>query len=85
MIRLTSIPDPEPAAGEVLVEVARAGINFGDTHVTRNDYRANRSCRYPRREVAGRTPDGRRVAALMASGGLLVRDLVGRPAPGPPR
>ncbi len=70
MMRLTEVPDPEPATGEVLVEVARAGINFGDTHVTRNDYLAKQELPLiPGGEVAGRTPDGRRVAALMASGG----------------
>jgi NADPH:quinone reductase len=70
MMRLTEVPDPEPAAGEVVVEVARAGINFGDTHVTRNDYLAKQELPLiPGGEIAGRTPDGRRVAALMASGG----------------
>ena len=70
MMRLIEVPDPEPAAGEVVVEVARAGINFGDTHVTRNDYLAKQELPLiPGGEVAGRTGDGRRVAALMASGG----------------
>jgi len=70
VMRLTDVPDPEPAAGEVLVEVARAGINFGDTHATRDDYLAKQELPLiPGGEVAGRTPDGRRVAALMASGG----------------
>src|SRR6478736_3570224 len=31
------LPDPTPGEGEVLVEVARSGINFADTHATRND------------------------------------------------
>jgi NADPH2:quinone reductase len=53
-----------------LVEVARAGINFADTHVTRNDYLAKQQLPLiPGGEVAGRAPDGRRVAALLASGG----------------
>jgi NADPH2:quinone reductase len=70
MMRLTEVPDPEPAAGEVVVEVARAGINFADTHVTRNDYLAKQELPLiPGGEIAGRTPDGRRVAALLASGG----------------
>jgi NADPH2:quinone reductase len=69
-MRLTDVPDPEPADGEVVVEVARAGINFADTHVTRNDYLAKQELPLiPGGEVAGRTPDGRRVAALLASGG----------------
>ena len=70
MMRLTDVPDPEPAAGEVVVEVARAGINFADTHVTRNDYLANQELPLiPGGEIAGRDPDGRRVAALLANGG----------------
>src|SRR6266540_2685119 len=70
MMRLTEVPDPEPAAGEVVVEVARAGINFADTHVTRNDYLAQHELPLiPGGEIAGRTPDGRRVAAILATGG----------------
>jgi NADPH2:quinone reductase len=69
-MRLTEVPDPEPAAGEVVVDVARAGINFADTHVTRNDYLAKQELPLiPGGEVAGRTPDGQRVAALLAGGG----------------
>ena len=69
-MRLADVPDPEPAEGEVAVEVARAGINFADTHVTRNDYLAKHQLPLiPGGEIAGRTPDGRRVAALLASGG----------------
>ena len=69
-MRLADVPDPQPAEGEVAVEVARAGINFADTHVTRNDYLAKHQLPLiPGGEIAGRTPDGRRVAALLASGG----------------
>src|SRR3954453_4579147 len=69
-LQLTDLPDPEPGPGGVVVAVARAGINFADTHVTRNDYLAKQELPLiPGGEVAGRTPDGRRVAALVASGG----------------
>jgi NADPH:quinone reductase len=69
-MRLTDVPEPQPADGEVVVEVARAGINFADTHVTRNDYLAKQELPLiPGGEVSGRTPDGRRVAALLANGG----------------
>ena len=69
-MQLVDLPDPEPGDGEVVIEVARAGINFADTHVTRNDYLAEQELPLiPGGEVAGRTPDGRRVAALLASGG----------------
>src|SRR6476469_8524351 len=73
-MRLADVPDPQPADGEVAVEVARAGINFADTHVTRNDYLAKHQLPLiPGGEFAGRTPDGRRVAALVASGGYAER------------
>ncbi len=74
VMELVELPDPEPAEGEVVVEVARAGINFADTHVTRNDYLAKQQLPLiPGGEVAGRTLDGRRVAALVASGGYAER------------
>jgi NADPH2:quinone reductase len=64
------VPDPEPADGQVVVEVARSGVNFADTHATRNDYLAEQSLPLiPGGEICGRTSDGRRVAALLASGG----------------
>jgi NADPH:quinone reductase len=64
------VADPEPAEGEVVVEVARCGVNFADTHVTRNDYLAKQELPLiPGGEVSGRTPDGRRVAAMLMNGG----------------
>jgi NADPH:quinone reductase len=64
------VPDPTPGEGEVLVEVSRAGINFADTHATRDDYLAKQSLPLiPGGEVSGRTVDGRRVAALLMTGG----------------
>jgi NADPH2:quinone reductase len=64
------LPDPEPGEGEVLVEVARSGINFADTHATRDDYLAKQALPLiPGGEVSGRTEDGRRVAALLMNGG----------------
>jgi NADPH2:quinone reductase len=63
------LPDPVPGEGEVLVDVARSGINFADTHATRNDYLAEQSLPLiPGAEISGRTPDGRRVAAILPSG-----------------
>ena len=74
---VVELPDPEPSDGEVVVEVARAGINFADTHATRNDYLAEQSLPMtPGGEVAGTTPDGRRVAALLATGGYAQKVVV---------
>jgi NADPH:quinone reductase len=67
---LVDLPDPEPSDGEVVVEVARSGVNFADTHATRDDYLAKQTLPLiPGGEVSGRTADGRRMAALLASGG----------------
>lgn len=69
-MELVELPDPEPADGEVVVEVARAGVNFADTHATRNDYLAEQTLpMIPGGEISGRTADGRRVAAILAGGG----------------
>jgi NADPH:quinone reductase len=79
-LRYVDLPDPEPGEGEVLVEVARSGVNFADTHATRNDYLAEQSLPLiPGAEVSGRTPDGRRVAAMLASGGYAEKVSVPEP------
>jgi NADPH:quinone reductase len=70
VLQVIDVPKPEPGEGQVLIEVSLAGMNFADTHQRENSYLA----RYEvplvlGGEVAGRTPDGRRVIALLASGG----------------
>ncbi|HEV2790481.1 MAG TPA: zinc-binding dehydrogenase [Solirubrobacterales bacterium] len=70
VLQHVEVADPAPGEGEVLVEVARSGVNFADTHASRNDYLAEQTLPLiPGAEVSGRTPDGRRVAALLGSGG----------------
>jgi NADPH2:quinone reductase len=70
VMNLVELPDPEPTDGMVVVDVARCGINFADTHATRDDYLAKQSLpMIPGGEIAGTTPDGRRVAAILAGGG----------------
>jgi NADPH2:quinone reductase len=72
--RYADVPDPEAADGEVIVEVTRCGVNFADTHAIRDDYLAKQSLPLtPGGEIAGRTPDGRRVAALLPTGGYTQR------------
>jgi NADPH2:quinone reductase len=74
VLRYVEVDEPAPGDGEVLVEVARSGINFADTHATRNDYLAEQSLPLiPGAEISGRTGDGRRVAALLGSGGYAER------------
>ena len=70
VLEVVDLPEPEPGDGEVLIEVSRAGMNFADTHQRENSYLA----RYETPlvlggEVAGRTGDGRRVVAMLPSGG----------------
>ncbi len=61
----------------MLVEVARSGINFADTHATRNDYLAEQQLPLtPGAEISGRTPDGRRVAAILGTGGYAEKVVV---------
>src|SRR5919112_5038015 len=70
VLQVVDLPKPEPGEGQVLIEVSRAGMNFADTHQRENSYLA----RYETPlvlggEVAGRTEDGRRVVAMVPSGG----------------
>ncbi|HEY7622174.1 MAG TPA: zinc-binding dehydrogenase [Solirubrobacteraceae bacterium] len=71
VLELVELPTPEPADGEVLVRVSRAGMNFADTHQRRNDYLAPQQLPLvPGGEVAGvREDTGERVVALSGTGG----------------
>lgn len=70
VLELRNVPVPEPGPGEVLIEVSRAGVNFADTHQRENSYLAKFELPLiPGGEVAGTTPDGRRVAAMLMKGG----------------
>ncbi len=81
VLEIVDLPDPEPREGEVIVEVARAGMNFADTHQRENDYLAKAELPLiPGGEVSGRTPDGRRVAAMLLNGGYAERVAVPRAA-----
>jgi NADPH2:quinone reductase len=70
VLEVTELDKPEPGDGEVLIAVSRAGLNFADTHQRENSYL--RSFELPLvlgGEVAGTTGDGRRVVAMVPSGG----------------
>jgi NADPH:quinone reductase len=71
VLELVDLPVPEPGDGEVLIRVARAGLNFSDTHQRRNDYLAAQELPLvPGTEVAGvREDTGERVVALSGNGG----------------
>lgn len=70
VLRHVEVPDPSPKLSEVVVNVKRSGVNFADTHASRNDYLAEQTLPLiPGAEVSGQLSDGRRVAALLGSGG----------------
>jgi NADPH2:quinone reductase len=71
VLRLAELPDPQPDAGEVLIKVTRAGVNFADTHTRTNSYVQKATLPLiPGGEVAGtRVDTGERVVALVGSGG----------------
>src|SRR3954453_21933430 len=71
VLKLVDLPTPEPAEGEVLIRVSRAGMNFADTHQRHDQYVAAQSLpMVPGAEVAGTREDtGERVVALTGHGG----------------
>jgi NADPH2:quinone reductase len=76
-MQLADLPVPEPADGEVLIRVDRAGINWADTHQRENDYIARYELPLvPGGEVVGTVErgsgdlePGRRVVAMTGTGG----------------
>jgi NADPH:quinone reductase len=70
VLRVVDLPEPTPGEGKLLVRVDRAGVNYADTHHAENSYLATTTLPLvPGGEVVGRTTDGRRVVALVGSGG----------------
>ncbi len=70
VLTVTDLPDPVPLDGQIAIDVSRSGINFADTHQAENSYLAPQELPLvPGAEVVGRTPDGRRVVALLQGGG----------------
>jgi NADPH2:quinone reductase len=76
VLTMTELPDPEPTEGFDLVTVTSAGINYADTHQIEDSYlSATTLPLVPGGEVVGTTEDGRRVAALVGSGGYAEKAL----------
>jgi len=71
VLELVELERPEPAEGEVLIRVARAGLNYADTHQRENTYLASAQLPLvPGAEVTGERDDtGERVVALVGNGG----------------
>ena len=73
---LRDVPDPVPTHDAILIEVAAAGVNYADTHQAENTYLTPATLPLiSGAEVAGTTPDGRRVVALVNGGGYAERVL----------
>jgi NADPH2:quinone reductase len=74
VLHLDEVPEPTAGPGQVLIDVDRAGINYADTHQAENTYLSKQTLPLvPGGEAVGRTPEGRRVVALLGSGGYAER------------
>ena len=70
VLQYVDVADPSPKLSETVVNIKRIGVNFADTHASRNDYLAEQTLPLiPGAEISGQTNDGRRVAVLLGSGG----------------
>lgn len=79
VLQLVEVKDPEPRGPQIIVNVARAGVNYADIHVRNDTYLAPVKLPYtPGNEVVGATADGRRVVALTRGGGYAEKTLVHR-------
>lgn len=64
------LPEPEPAAGQEVLDVLAAGVNYADTHQTENSYLARQQLPLiPGGEVVVRDRSGRRLLGLLGNGG----------------
>jgi NADPH:quinone reductase len=76
VLELVELPDPTPIDGFDVVDVTAAGVNYADTHQTEDSYLSKTQLPVvPGSEVAGRTADGRRIAAFVGTGGYAEKAL----------
>src|SRR5690242_17792075 len=70
VLQVADVDDPVAGEGVDLIDVTAAGVNYADTHQTENTYLSTTELpAIPGSEVVGITQDGRRVAAVVGSGG----------------
>lgn len=71
VLKLREAPAPEPGNDRVLIKVDSAGVNYADTMALDDSYPGARTVlpMIPGTEVVGRTPDGRRVVAIVGGTG----------------
>jgi NADPH2:quinone reductase len=76
VLELVELPDPSPVEGFDVVDVTAAGVNYADTHQTEDSYLSGTQLPVvPGSEVAGLTSDGRRIAAMVGTGGYAEKAL----------
>lgn len=69
-LELREVPDPEPAGGQVLVEVRAAGVNYADVLIREGRYPQPPPLPFvPGSEIAGETAEGRRVIGFIRADG----------------
>jgi NADPH2:quinone reductase len=69
-LALEEVSDPTPQEGQTLVEVRAAGVNYADVLIREGRYPQAPPLPFvPGSEIAGETPDGRRVIAFVRSDG----------------
>ncbi|ALG13194.1 quinone oxidoreductase family protein [Kibdelosporangium phytohabitans] len=79
VLTVTEVPDPVPGENELLITVDRAGVNYADTHQVEDSYLSSAQLpMIPGGEVVGTTADGRRVAAMIGSGGYAEKAVVNK-------
>ena len=70
VLEFVDLPTPTPQGSLQLLAVTASGVNYADTHQAADDYLAPQTLPFvPGAEVVGDDPDGRRVVALVPSGG----------------
>jgi NADPH2:quinone reductase len=77
VLTLAEVAEPVPGPGQLLVQVDRAGVNYADTHQAENSYLSRTTLPLiPGGEIVGRTADGRRLVAMLTSGGYAEQAVV---------
>ncbi|GAA3068241.1 zinc-binding dehydrogenase [Pseudonocardia yunnanensis] len=77
VVIVRELPEPEPGPGQVLIDVARCGVNFADTLMRENGYLAAATLPLvPGLEVVGCTAEGLRLAALIDNGGYAEKAVI---------
>jgi NADPH2:quinone reductase len=76
VLELRELDDPQASDAAQLIAVTAAGVNWADTHQADNTYLAPSELPLvPGGEAVGTTEDGRRVVALLGSGGYAEKAL----------